>query len=138
MVISIFLNYQQQQILVYAQQLVKVSRRSDGGKSTKMSFKNVRYGSQKTVSNHLKLKISWGMLVRVSTIILKGFFLMIYIYVFSLILKVREEKRPLHGLLLISLLFIRHDILQGSQNKCYFGSATTQELNIKQGKKQMC
>ena len=38
---------------VYAQQVVKVSRRSDGGKSTKMSFKNVRYGSQKTVSNHL-------------------------------------------------------------------------------------
>ena len=34
--------------------MVKVSRRSDGGKSTKMSFKNVRYGSQKTVSNHLK------------------------------------------------------------------------------------
>ena len=53
MVISIFLNYQQQQISVYAQQVVKVSRRSDGGKSTKMSFKNVRYGSQKTVSNHL-------------------------------------------------------------------------------------
>ena len=35
--------------------MVKISRRSDGGKSTKMSFKNVRYGSQKTVSNHLKL-----------------------------------------------------------------------------------
>ena len=33
--------------------MVKISRRSDGGKSTKMSFKNVRYGSQKTVSNHL-------------------------------------------------------------------------------------
>ena len=32
----------------------EVSRRSDGGKSTKMSFKNVRYDSQKTVSNHLK------------------------------------------------------------------------------------
>ena len=54
MVISIFLNYQQQQISVYAQQVVKVSRRSDGRKSIKMSFKNVRYGSQKTVSNHLK------------------------------------------------------------------------------------
>ena len=40
-------------ILVYAQQVVKISRRSDGGKSTKMSFKNVRYGSQKTVSKHL-------------------------------------------------------------------------------------
>ena len=34
--------------------MVKVSRRSDGGKSIKMSFKNVRYGSQKTVSKHLK------------------------------------------------------------------------------------
>ena len=34
--------------------MVKVSRRSDGGKSTKMSFKNVRYGAQKTVSKHLK------------------------------------------------------------------------------------
>ena len=34
--------------------MVKISRRSDGGKSTKMSFKNVRYGSQKTVSKHLK------------------------------------------------------------------------------------
>ena len=34
--------------------MVKISRRSDGGKSTKISFKNVRYGSQKTVSNHLK------------------------------------------------------------------------------------
>ena len=33
---------------------MKISRRSDGGKSTKMSFKNVRYGSQKTVSKHLK------------------------------------------------------------------------------------
>ena len=39
---------------VYAQQVVKILRRSDGGKSIKMSFKNVRYGSQKTVSNHLK------------------------------------------------------------------------------------
>ena len=56
MVISIFLNYQQQQISVYAQQVVKVSRRSDGEKSTKMSFKNVRYGAQKTVSNHLKAR----------------------------------------------------------------------------------
>ena len=55
MVISIFLNYQQQQISVYSQQVVNVSRRSDGGKSTKMSFKNVRYGSQKTVSNHLNI-----------------------------------------------------------------------------------
>ena len=55
MVVLIFLNYQQQQISVYAQQVVKVSRRSDGGKSTKMSFKNVRYGAQKTVSNHLQL-----------------------------------------------------------------------------------
>ena len=54
MVISIFLNYQQQQISVYAQQVVKVSRRSDGGKSIKMSFKNVRYGAQKTVSKHLR------------------------------------------------------------------------------------
>ena len=35
--------------------MVKISRRSDGGKSTKMSFKNVRYGSQKTVSNYLKV-----------------------------------------------------------------------------------
>ena len=59
------------------------------------------------------------------------------IYVFSLIWKAREEKRPLHGLLFISLPFIRHDILQGSQKTCYFGSATIQELNIKQGKKQM-
>ena len=58
------------------------------------------------------------------------------IYVFSLIWKAREEKRPLHGLLFISLPFIRHDILQGSQKTCYFGSATIQELNIKQGKKQ--
>ena len=33
--------------------MVKISRRSDGGKSTNMSFKNVRYGSQKTVSKHL-------------------------------------------------------------------------------------
>ena len=33
--------------------MVKISRRSDGGKSTKMSFKNVRYGSQKTVSKNL-------------------------------------------------------------------------------------
>ena len=55
MVISIFLNYQKQQISVYAQQVVKVSRRSDGGKSTKMSFKNVRYGAPKTVSKHLKV-----------------------------------------------------------------------------------
>ena len=31
----------------------EILRRSDGGKSTKMSFENVRYGSQKTVSNHL-------------------------------------------------------------------------------------
>ena len=54
MVISIFLNYQQQQISVYAQQVVKVSRRSDGGKSIKMSFKNVRYAAQKAVSKHLK------------------------------------------------------------------------------------
>ena len=54
MVISIFFNYQQQQISVYAQQVVKISRRSDGGKSTKMSFKHVRYGAQKTVSKHLK------------------------------------------------------------------------------------
>ena len=38
-------------ILTNFQQVVKISRRSDGGKSTKMSFKNVRYGSQKTVSN---------------------------------------------------------------------------------------
>ena len=53
MVISIFSNYQQQQISVYAQQLVKILRRSDGGKSIKMSFKNVRYSAQKTVSNHL-------------------------------------------------------------------------------------
>ena len=60
MVISIFLNYQQQQISVYAQQVVKVSRRSDGGKFIKMSFKNVRYGSQKTVSNHLKGAFFWG------------------------------------------------------------------------------
>ena len=59
------------------------------------------------------------------------------IYVFSLIWKAREEKRPLHGLLFISLPFIRHDILQGSQKTCYFGSATIQELNIKQGKKEM-
>ena len=35
--------------------MVKISRRSDGGKSTKMSFQNVRYGSQKTVSKHLKI-----------------------------------------------------------------------------------
>ena len=55
MVISIFSNYQQKQIPVYAQQVVKILRRSDGGKSTKMSFKNVRYGSQKTVSKHLKI-----------------------------------------------------------------------------------
>ena len=55
MVISIFLNYQQQQISVYVQQVVKVSRRSDGGKSIKISFKNVRYGPQKTVSNHLNI-----------------------------------------------------------------------------------
>ena len=54
MVISIFSNYQQQQISVYAQQVVKILRRSDGGKSIKMSFKNVRYSAQKTVSNHLK------------------------------------------------------------------------------------
>ena len=53
MVISIFSNYQQQQILVYAQQVVKILRRSDGGKSIKMPFKNVRYSAQKTVSNHL-------------------------------------------------------------------------------------
>ena len=33
--------------------MVKVSRRSDGRKSIKMSFKNVRYGAQKTVSKHL-------------------------------------------------------------------------------------
>ena len=55
MVISIFSNYQQQQISVYAQQVVNILRRSDGGKSIKMSFKNVRYNAQKTVSNHLKL-----------------------------------------------------------------------------------
>ena len=55
MVISIFSNYQQKQILVYAQQVVKILRRSDGGKSIKMSFKNVRYSAQKTVSNHLKV-----------------------------------------------------------------------------------
>ena len=54
MVISIFSNYQQQQISVYAQQVVKILRRSDGGKSIKMPFKNVRYSAQKTVSNHLK------------------------------------------------------------------------------------
>ena len=36
--------------------MVKISRRSDGGKSSKISFKNVRYGSQKTVSNDLKPK----------------------------------------------------------------------------------
>ena len=47
----------QQQISVYAQQVVKISRRSDGGKSIKMSFKNVRYSAQKTVSNHLKTLI---------------------------------------------------------------------------------
>ena len=64
MVISIFLNYQQQQISVYAQQVVKVSRRSDGGKSTKMSFKNVRYGSQKTVSNHLNAQINSVILLK--------------------------------------------------------------------------
>ena len=58
MVISIFSNYQQQQISVYAQQVVKISRRSDGGKSIKMSFKNVRYSAQKTVSNHLKTHTS--------------------------------------------------------------------------------
>ena len=57
MVTSIFFNYQQQQISVYAQQVVKISRRSDGGKSTKMSFKHVRYGSQKTVSKHLKFAV---------------------------------------------------------------------------------
>ena len=55
MVISIFSNYQQQQISVYAQLVVKILRRSDGGKSSKMSFKNVRYSAQKTVSNHLKV-----------------------------------------------------------------------------------
>ena len=55
MVISIFSNYQQQQISVYAQQVVKILRRSDEGKSIKMSFKNVRYSAQKTVSNHLKV-----------------------------------------------------------------------------------
>ena len=54
MVISIFSNYQQKQIPVYAQQVVKILRRSDGVKSIKMSFKNVRYSAQKTVSNHLK------------------------------------------------------------------------------------
>ena len=37
--------------------MVKISRRSDGGKSTKMSFKNVRYGSQKTVLKHLNLRL---------------------------------------------------------------------------------
>ena len=58
MVISIFSNYQQQQISVYAQQLVKILRRSDGGKSIKMSFKNVRYSAQKTVSNHLKKQVT--------------------------------------------------------------------------------
>ena len=57
MVISIFSNYQQQQISVHAQQVVKILRRSDGGKSIKMSFKNVRYSVQKTVSNHLKTEI---------------------------------------------------------------------------------
>ena len=40
--------------------MVKVSRRSDGGKSIKMSFKNVRYGSQKTVSKHLNANISFA------------------------------------------------------------------------------
>ena len=45
---------------VYAQQVVKILRRSDGGKFTKTSFKNVRYGSQKTVSNHLNLCILLG------------------------------------------------------------------------------
>ena len=57
MVISIFSNYQQQQISVYAHQVVKILRRSDGGKSIKMSFKNVRYSAQKTVSNHLKIPV---------------------------------------------------------------------------------
>ena len=39
MVISIFSNYQQQQISVYAQQMVKILRRSDGGKSIKCRLK---------------------------------------------------------------------------------------------------
>ena len=65
MVISIFLNYQQQQISVYVQQVVKVSRRSDGGKSIKMSFKNVRYSSRKTVSNHLNYSNNQNLMQRI-------------------------------------------------------------------------
>ena len=34
--------------------MVKIQRRVHVGKSTKMSFKNLRYGPRKTVSNHLK------------------------------------------------------------------------------------
>ena len=41
-------------ISVYTQLVVKILRRFDEGKSTKKSFKNLSYGPQKTVSNHLK------------------------------------------------------------------------------------
>ena len=33
--------------------MMNISRRFDEGKSTKKSFKNLRYGPQKTVSKHL-------------------------------------------------------------------------------------
>ena len=35
--------------------MVKFSRQFDEGKSSKKSFKNLSYGSQKTVSNHLNI-----------------------------------------------------------------------------------
>ena len=72
--ISIFSNYQQQQISVYAQQVVKILRRSDGGKSIKMSFKNVRYSAQKTVSNHLKLSKYLSKRLKKNTSILCKYF----------------------------------------------------------------
>ena len=34
---------------------MKISHQFDKGKSSKKSFKNLRYGSQKTVSNHLNI-----------------------------------------------------------------------------------
>ena len=37
--------------------MVKISRRLDEGKSTKKSFKYLRYGPRKTVSNHLKQQL---------------------------------------------------------------------------------
>ena len=34
--------------------MVNISRRFEEGKSTKKSFKNLRYDPEKTVSNHMK------------------------------------------------------------------------------------